>query len=90
MLLWLRKDGRYFKWARSQANPGASTRELPESHVAAASVVLNAGALPVDLLLDREGPRVSIAVAAFIEVAGLSLLTAWTRRSLTRLYQLTS
>uniref|UniRef100_A0AAV1T1D7 Uncharacterized protein n=1 Tax=Peronospora matthiolae TaxID=2874970 RepID=A0AAV1T1D7_9STRA len=40
----------------------------------AASVALNTGVLPVGLLLDRIGPRVSIDVAPSIEVVGWSLL----------------
>uniref|UniRef100_M4B4C9 Uncharacterized protein n=1 Tax=Hyaloperonospora arabidopsidis (strain Emoy2) TaxID=559515 RepID=M4B4C9_HYAAE len=52
--------------------------EVYENHpnvmFVAASVALNAGALPVGLLLDRVEPRVPINVAPFIEVAGWSLL----------------
>ncbi|GMF27920.1 unnamed protein product [Phytophthora lilii] len=35
---------------------------------------MNTGALPVGMFLDRAGPRVTIAVAAVIEVSGLSML----------------
>ncbi|GMF38358.1 unnamed protein product [Phytophthora fragariaefolia] len=35
---------------------------------------MNAGALPVGMFLDRAGPRVTIAVAAVIEVSGLAML----------------
>ncbi|CAI5716974.1 unnamed protein product [Hyaloperonospora brassicae] len=41
---------------------------------AVASIAMNAGALPVGLVLDRVGPCVSTAVAAFVEVSGLSFL----------------
>ncbi|CAH0475791.1 unnamed protein product [Peronospora belbahrii] len=35
---------------------------------------MNVGALPVGILLDRLGPRVTITVAAIIEVSGLTML----------------
>ena len=75
LLLRLRKEDQYPNLGPISSE---SMCEVHENHpnvmFVAASVALNAGALPVGLLLDRVEPRVPIAVAAFIEVAGWSLL----------------
>ncbi|TDH65845.1 hypothetical protein CCR75_001353 [Bremia lactucae] len=75
LLLLLQEEGQYHELC---ADPSASTCVAQENRLnlifAVASVVLNAGALPVGILLDMAGPRATIATAAIIEISGLTLL----------------
>eukprot|EP00644_Phytophthora_capsici_P010445 jgi/Phyca11/548787/estExt2_Genewise1Plus.C_PHYCAscaffold_300106 len=75
LLLLLQEEGQYHELC---ADPNESTCVAQENRLnlifAVASVAMNAGALPVGVFLDRAGPRVTIAVAAVIEVSGLAML----------------
>jgi LAT3 family solute carrier family 43 protein 3 len=75
LLLLLQEEGQYHELCE---DPNESTCVAQENRLnlvfAVASVAMNAGALPVGLFLDRAGPRMTIAVAAVIEVSGLTLL----------------
>ncbi|POM80235.1 MFS transporter, LAT3 family, solute carrier family 43, member 3, partial [Phytophthora palmivora] len=75
LLLMLQEEGQYHELCN---DPSESTCVDQENRLnlifAVASVAMNAGALPVGMFLDRAGPRVTIAVAAIIEVSGLAML----------------
>ncbi|CAI5716736.1 unnamed protein product [Peronospora destructor] len=75
LLLLLQEEGQYHELC---TDPSGSTCVSQENRLnlifAAASVAMNIGALPVGMLLDRVGPRMTIAVAVIIEVSGLSML----------------
>ncbi|EEY57815.1 uncharacterized protein PITG_00398 [Phytophthora infestans T30-4] len=75
LLLLLQEEGQYHELC---VDPSESTCVAQENRLnlifAVASVAMNAGALPVGLFLDRAGPRVTIAVAAIVEVSGLAML----------------
>ncbi|KAL4144541.1 hypothetical protein PRNP1_013670 [Phytophthora ramorum] len=75
LLLLLQEEGQYHELC---SDPSESTCVAQENRLnlvfAVASVAMNAGALPVGMFLDRAGPRVTIAIAAIIEVSGLTML----------------
>ncbi|RLN48774.1 hypothetical protein BBJ29_008918 [Phytophthora kernoviae] len=75
LLLLLQEEGQYHELCEDSSSPTCVTQENRLNLIfAVASVAMNAGALPVGMLLDRVGPRVTIACAAIIEVSGLTLL----------------
>ncbi|EGZ15890.1 hypothetical protein PHYSODRAFT_509251 [Phytophthora sojae] len=75
LLLLLQEEGQYHELCADASEPTCVAQENRLNLVfAVASVAMNAGALPVGMFLDRAGPRVTIAVAAVIEVSGLAML----------------
>ncbi|ETI48134.1 hypothetical protein F443_07764, partial [Phytophthora nicotianae P1569] len=75
LLLLLQEEGQYHELCADPSEPTCVAQENRLNLIfAVASVAMNAGALPVGLFLDRVGPRVTIVVAAIIEVSGLSML----------------
>lgn len=75
LLLLLQEEGQYHELCTDPSEPTCVAQENRLNLIfAVASVAMNAGALPVGMFLDRVGPRVTIAVAAVIEVSGLSML----------------
>ncbi|KAG6976764.1 hypothetical protein JG688_00001033 [Phytophthora aleatoria] len=75
LLLLLQEEGQYHELCADPSEPTCTAQENRLNLIfAVASVAMNAGALPVGMFLDRAGPRVTIAVAAIIEVLGLSML----------------
>ncbi|KAG7393963.1 hypothetical protein PHYPSEUDO_000140 [Phytophthora pseudosyringae] len=75
LLLLLQEEGQYLELCSDPSEGSCVAQENRLNLVfAVASVAMNAGALPVGMFLDRAGPRVTIALAAVIEVSGLALL----------------
>ncbi|OWZ08812.1 putative membrane protein [Phytophthora megakarya] len=75
LLLLLQEEGQYHELCTDRSESTCVVQENRLNLVfAVASVAMNAGALPVGIFLDRAGPRVTIAVAAVIEVSGLTML----------------
>ncbi|KAI9914504.1 hypothetical protein PsorP6_008256 [Peronosclerospora sorghi] len=75
LLLLLKEEGQYHELC---SDPSESPCVAQENRLnlifAVASVAMNAGGLPIGMFLDRMGSRVTIAMAALIEVSGLSML----------------
>ncbi|RLN93422.1 hypothetical protein BBJ28_00011765 [Nothophytophthora sp. Chile5] len=73
LLLMLQAEGQYLELC-DDGRPCVAQENRLNLIFAVASVVMNAGALPVGIFLDRAGPRVATALAAVVEVSGLTLL----------------
>lgn len=75
LLLLLQDEGQYHELCPNSSGPTCVAQENRLNLIfAVAAVTVNVGALPVGMFMDKTGPRATIAVAALIEVAGLSML----------------